>query len=148
MNAAIPHKVLPLSSFIHSLCLSLSHELFFQVSVDCSNNLTLSYASVWETTALDTSSYHCFRSDKNFVVIKAVRGNNVKIDPCMVTLTDASRWATTLTFPMPNMSLWFNTTLTFNMTVIAEESQKDQLMVNGEKLNVTWKTVSFIIQRL
>lgn len=117
---------------------------YFQVSIDCNNNVTLSYALDWMTTTLDTASYHYFLSNKPFVVLKAVRGYSNSIDPCMVALTDTNRWATALTFPMPDTSLWEDGTYTFNMTIITEESQKDQLMINGEKLGVTWNLVSFM----
>ena len=106
--------------------------------VDCNNTLTLRSALDWNTTALDTTSYHYFLSDKPFIAIKAVRGNSKWIDPCMVTLTDSSRWATTLTFPVGTF------TFTFVVTVITEESHKDQIRINGETLNVKWNSVGFI----
>ena len=93
--------------------------------------------------ALDTTSYHYFLSDKPFIAIKAVRGNSEWIDPCMVTLTDSSRWATTLTFPVLNTSSWGVGTFTFVVTVITEEWHKDQIRINGETLNVTWNLVGF-----
>ena len=94
--------------------------------------------------ALDTTSYHYFLSDKPFIAIKAVRGNSVWTYPCMVTLTDSSRWATTLTFPVFNTSSWGVGTFTFVVTVITEESHKDQIRINGETLNVKWNSVGFV----
>ena len=114
--------------------------------VDCNNILTLRSALDWNTTALDTTSYHYFLSDKPFIAIKAVRGSSKWIDPCMVTLNDSSRWATTLTFPVFNTSSWGVGTFTFTfvVTVITEESHKDQIRINGETLNVTWSSVGFV----
>ena len=114
--------------------------------VDCNNTLTLRSALDWNTTALDTTSYHYFLSDKPFIAIKAVLGNSKWIDPCMVTLTDSSRWATTLTFPVFNTSSWGVGTFTFAfvVTVITEESHKDQIRINGESLNVKWNSVGFV----
>ncbi|XP_070206117.1 uncharacterized protein [Littorina saxatilis] len=111
------------------------------VYVDCDERLTLSDAYEWTKTTLDTASFHYLVSDKPVVVIKAVRGTIYVLDPCMLTLTDTSRWTTAMTFALPTKALWDSASLTFNVTIITEEAKTDSLTINGEHLQANWKSI-------
>ncbi|XP_070186811.1 mucin-22-like isoform X2 [Littorina saxatilis] len=112
------------------------------VYVDCDQRLTLSDAYEWTNTTLDTASFHYLVSDKPVVVIKAVRGTRYVLHPCMLTLTDTSRWTTAMTFALPTKALWDRASLKFTVTIITEEAQTDSLTINGEHLQSNWKSIS------
>ncbi|XP_070198746.1 uncharacterized protein [Littorina saxatilis] len=123
------------------------------VRVDCNSTIRFKNALAWvalntdnrsegivsdpDLHTLDTGRFHHIVSDKPIMVTKTAR-----LEPaaCMVALTDRRRWSTILTFPMPNVTRWFKSGngYMFFMTVMAEASQKDNIRINGVKLQDNW----------
>ncbi|XP_070198743.1 uncharacterized protein [Littorina saxatilis] len=119
------------------------------VRVDCNATIRFTNASAWvalntdhssDLDTLDTGRFHHIVSDKPIMVTKTAR-----LEPaaCMVALTDRRCWSTTLTFPMPNVSYWkVNDGYRFFMTVMAEASHKNNIRINGEKLQGNWTEIN------
>ena len=104
--------------------------------------MNLGLPLTWHSVTLDSHSYHVLVSDLPFLVVKAIRGLKYKIDPCATTLTDTTRWHTTLTFAMPDKPSWGDWyEYAVLLTVLTKVTDTDLITVNGVQPNVKWTEV-------